>query len=399
MTRFNASAVATEIARAIRSVIGDCGVVPLHEPEFSGNEKSYMTECIETGWVSSVGAFVDRFETNLSELMGGGHVVACVNGTAALHLAFMALGIGPDDEILMPTLTFVATANAAAYTGAVPHFCDVESTRFGIDPDKLAIYLNDIAELVGTTDGRPIFRNRATGRRLRTLVVMHVFGHPVDMEGLTDVATRFGLDLIEDAAEALGSTYKGRAAGSIGRIGVLSFNGNKIITTGGGGAIYCNDVGLSARIRHLATTAKRPHRWAYEHDMTGFNYRLPNINAALGCAQLEQLSELLARKRRLAENYKRAFVSVNHAKFIVEPEDSLSNYWLNAIQLEVETGSTIRDAVLNQLHEQGLLCRPVWKLMHKLPMYCDCPAMDLSVAEALEMQIINIPSSAALAGI
>ena len=295
------------LVEAVRSVLPrGQDVFPLHEPEFSGHEWNYVKSCLDDGWVSSVGAFVDRFERELAERCGVKHAIATVNGTSALHGALVAAGVGEGDEVLMPTLTFIATANAVSYIGAVAHFVDCEPQRLGINVQKLARYIGDIA--VSDSEGvdRPVFRNRHTGRVLRAVVPMHVFGVPVDMDPLIKLAKQYGLCLVEDAAEALGSTYGGRPAGSFGSISALSFNGNKIIPTGGGGAILTSDDDLAARARHLCTTAKRPHPWSYEHDVIGFNYRLPNINAALGCAQLEQLDDKIERKAKLARAYARS---------------------------------------------------------------------------------------------
>ena len=370
----------------------------LHEPEFAGNEWEYVKSCIDDGWVSSVGAFVDRFEKDLAERVGVKHAVATVNGTAALHGALMAMSVGEGDEVLVPTLTFIATANAVQYTGAISHFVDCEPTRLGIDAQKLALYLEDIAIRDGDGDGGPVYRNKHTGRVLKAIIPMHVFGIPADMDPLNDIAKRYGMIVIEDAAESLGSSYKGRNAGALGHVGAISFNGNKIITTGGGGAIVTNDSDMAARVRHLCTTAKRPHKWDYEHDAVGYNYRMPNINAALGCAQLEQLDGMIARKKTLAEAYARAIDGVSGVEVICVPEDSVANYWLNAIVLHDGVTMEDRNRVLQDLTDAGLLCRPVWNLMHTLEIYSNHPRMDLSCAENMSMRVINIPSSARLAG-
>lgn len=363
----------------------------LHEPRFAGNEWRYVKECLDTGWVSSVGKFVDRFEAQLAEITGARHAIAVVNGTAALHVALKLVGVEPGDEVLAPALTFVATANAISYCGAVPHFVDSDLHTLGLDPAKLDDYLQTISEM------RPEgCINRRTGRRIKAVVPMHTFGHPVDLDPLADVCRRFQLDLIEDAAESLGSYYKGHHTGNWGRIAALSFNGNKIVTTGGGGALLTNDPELARLAKHVTTTAKVPHRWAFVHDQIGYNYRLPNLNAALGCAQLEQLPDFLERKRHLAERYGTAFADVPDVTFVREPAFGRSNYWLNAILL-AEDAADERDTVLEALNSEGWMSRPAWALMPSLPMYSECQAMDLSVASSLERRLINLPSSVQLA--
>jgi perosamine synthetase len=376
---------------AVRSVLGEASrTIALHEPEFSGREWDYVKECIDTGWVSSVGAFVDRFENDLRACTGAGHAVATSNGTAALHVCLLLAGVQPADEVLMPALTFIATANAVSYAGAVPHFVDSETRSLGIDAQALNTYLGDIVE---RREGASF--NRRTGARLRALVVMHVFGHPCDLDALADVAARWNLVLIEDAAESLGASYKGRHTGNFGRVSALSFNGNKVVTTGGGGAVLTNDATLGRRAKHLTTTARVPHRWSFLHDEVGYNYRLPNLNAALGCAQLEQLPSFVERKRALAERYAAAFESVAGIDFLREPAQTRSNYWLNAIVLAPEQANA-RDALLAALNDAGYMSRPLWTLMHHLPMYAACPRAPLPVAESLEARVVNLPSSARL---
>jgi perosamine synthetase len=362
----------------------------LHEPTFAGREWEYVKECLDTGWVSSVGKFVDRFEAQLAETSGVKRAVACVNGTAALHAALELVGVERDDEVLMPTLTFVATANAVAYCGAVPHLVDSEERTLGVDPVRLGEHLTETAEVTGAG-----CRNRKTGRRIRALVPVHVFGHPVDLDPLLEVAARFRVPMIEDATESLGSTYKGRPAGGFGRLGVLSFNGNKIITTGGGGAILTDDEALGRAAKHLTTTAKLPHAWDFVHDRVGYNYRLPNLNAALGCAQLEQLPGFVERKRALAERYRSALAGISGVRFFTEPSFARSNYWLNALVLDRAAASQ-RARLLEVTHAAGIGTRPAWTLMHRLPMFAACPRMDLSVAEDLEARLVNLPSTATL---
>jgi len=364
--------------------------IALHEPLFTGNEWDYVKKCLDSGWVSSVGKHVSLFEKQIAEYTGIKHVIAVVNGTAALHTCLQLAGVKAGDEVIMPALTFVATTNAVSYCGAVPHFADSEEKTLGLDPRKLGDYLKDITEL--RTEG---CFNKKSGRRLKAVVPMHTFGHPVDMDPLSDICRKFGLALVEDAAESLGSLYKGYHTGSWGRLSVLSFNGNKIITTGGGGAILTNDSSLAVLARHLTTQAKLPHPWAFNHDMVGYNYRMPNINASLGCAQLEKLPEFIRQKRALALRYQEAFAGIEGVQIFKEADFAHSNYWLNVLLLNEEYSGE-RDKLLELTNRQGIMTRPLWTLMHKLIIYKDCPRMDLSCAESLEKRLINIPSSAFL---
>ena len=374
------------VVSALRNVLPD-GLAALHEPHFSGNEWVYVKECLDTGWVSSVGKFVDRFEHDLAEATGARHAVAVVNGTAALHICLQLAGVEPGDEVLMPALTFVATANAVSHCGAVPNFVDVDEATLGMAASELRDHLNNIADL---RDGACF--NRQTGRRIRALLPMHTFGHPSDLDALADVAARFCLELIEDAAESLGSYYKGRHTGNVGRLSALSFNGNKIITTGGGGAILTNDADLAKLAKHITTTAKLPHRWLFEHDMVAYNYRLPNINAALGCAQLEQLPGFLESKRQLFQRYRAAFSGIAGAHIVEEPAGCRSNYWLQTLLLD-ESAAGLRDDILAATNDAGLMTRPAWTPMHNLAPYANCPRAELPVTESLECRIINLPSS------
>jgi perosamine synthetase len=379
------------VLEALQSVLHpNNGFIPLHEPRFAGAEWKYVKECLDTGWVSSVGKFVDRFEEELAAYTGVKRAVAVVNGTAALHVCLQLAGVRTDDEVLIPALTFIATANAVSYCGAVPHFVDSDEVTLGVDPLKLAEYLDSIAE--HRNDG---CYNRLTGRRISALVPMHTFGHPVDLDSLQQVCQRYSIVLIEDAAESLGSFYKGRHTGQWGVFSALSFNGNKTITTGGGGAILTNDEDLGRLAKHITTTAKVPHRWEFNHDMVGYNYRMPNINAALGCAQLEQLPGFLTSKRNLAERYCRAFSGVSGIRFFSEPAGSRSNYWLNTLLLDEDCADQ-RDALLEATNNRGIMTRPAWTLMHRLAMFAGCQKMDLSVAQSLERRLINIPSSSVL---
>lgn len=374
------------IVEAVRSVVGH-GQVALHEPRFAGNEWVYLKECLDSTYVSSVGRFVDRFEADLAAYTGAKYAVAVVNGTAALHVALRLAGVGSGDEVLIPALTFVATANAVTYCGAIPHFVESEERTLGLDPQALREYLKDRTEI---RSGQCV--NRATGRVIRSMVPMHAFGHPVDIEGALSVARDFHMVVIEDAAESLGSTFQGRHTGTFGLMGTLSFNGNKTVTTGGGGAIILNDPTLAKRAKHLTTTAKVSHRWEHRHDEIGYNYRLPNINAALGCAQLEQLPDFLQAKRRLFERYRRAFVEVHEASIFAEPAGCRSNYWLQTLLLS-ESAAWQREVILTATNDAGLMTRPPWILMHRLTPYEACPRMELPVAEALERRVINLPSS------
>lgn len=364
----------------------------LHEPWFAGRERDYVLDCLDAGWISSVGTYVDRFEQEVAAACGAAHGVAVVNGTAALHTALLLVGVARDEEVIVPALTFVATANAVCHAGAVPHFVDSAADTLGLCPRRLADHLAATTER--RADGALV--NRATGRRIAAVVPVHVFGHPVDMDPLRALCDELGLPVIEDATEALGSTYKGRGCGSLSRIGVFSFNGNKILTTGGGGAIVTDDADLARRAKHLTTTAKKPHRWAFDHDEVAFNYRMPNLNAAVGCAQLEQLPRFVELKRTLAARYQEVLAGLPGVAVMREPAGSRSNYWLNAVLLDA-TAAGARDALLEASHAAGLMTRPVWSLMHRQPMFAKCPRADLSVAEDLERRIVNLPSSAFLA--
>lgn len=381
--------LAEQVVAAIRSVVG-VGPVVLHEPSFTGNEWLYLKECLDSTFVSSVGKFVDRFEVELAAFTGARHAVAVVNGTAALHIALKLAGVRADDEVLIPALTFVATANAVTYCGATPHFVDSEVRTLGVDAAKLRDYL------AGHTEQRAgQCVNRVTGRVIRALVPMHTFGHPADLDGLLAVAHDFNFALVEDAAESLGSYYHGQHTGTFGLMGTLSFNGNKTITTGGGGAILTNDPELARHAKHLTTTAKIPHAWEYRHDEIGYNYRMPNLNAALGCAQLEQLPTMLVMKRRLFQRYQSAFSPVADVRLVAEPEQCISNYWLQTLMLDADQANQ-RDAILKASNDAGYMARPAWILMCELTPFKHCPSMDLAGAQSLARRLINIPSSSVL---
>lgn len=361
--------------------------ISLHEPHFGGNEWLYVKECIDTGWVSSVGKFVDQFEEKLANFTDVKRAVAVVNGTAALQICLQLVGVKENDEVLIPALTFIATANAVTYCGAVPHFIDSEERTLGVNAAKLRSYLQDITEVKDKA-----CYNKITKRRIKAVVPMHTFGHPVDLDELIAVCEEFHLELVEDAAESLGSYYKGRHTGNWGKVSAVSFNGNKVITTGGGGAILTNDIEIGKLAKHLTTQAKLPHKWEFRHDMIGYNYRMPNINAALGCAQLEQLPDFLAKKRRLAERYQQIFANIEGIEFKTEPEFAQSNYWLNVILLAPQYREK-RDTLLSLTNEIGIMTRPVWNLLYTLPMYIDCPRMDCQIAENIASRLINLPSS------
>jgi len=372
----------------LASVIDSDQFVPLHNPVFEGNEEKYLVDCVRSNFVSSVGEYVTKFETALQDYTGMKHAVVCVNGTAALHVSLILLGVEVDDEVLMPAMTFIATANAVSYVGAIPHFVDVEEKSLGIDVDKLEVYLKEISEM---RDGACY--NKKSGRRIKAIVPMHTFGHPVDMDRLHTVAERFSIEVIEDAAESLGSYYKNRHTGKTSKLSAVSFNGNKIMTTGGGGAILTDDDDLAKRAKHITTTAKIPHKWEFNHDMVGFNYRMPALNAALGLAQIERLDIFLEKKRALALKYKEALKGMDELKFFEEPEYAKSNYWLNAIILK-RGYEYLRDEILAITNENGIMTRPIWTLLNKLEMFKECPKMNLDVSESLEKRVINIPSSA-----
>ena len=342
---------------------------------------------MDSTFVSSVGKFVDRFENDLVNLTGAKYAVAVVNGTAALHVALKLAGVYPDDEVLLPALTFVATANAVTYCNAVPHFVDSEEMTLGIDPSKLRRYLS-----VNTRQDSDNCVNKKSGRIIRALVPMHTFGHPSNLEELIKICEEFNLVMVEDAAEAIGSYYKNKHVGTFGLIGTLSFNGNKTITTGGGGAILTNDGAIAQKAKHLTTTAKLPHPWEYRHDQIGFNYRMPNINAALGCAQLEQLPKKLELKRDLFNRYQNEFEKMDGVSIFKEPNNCKSNYWLQTLILEQEE-STQQEVILNETNLAGLMTRPAWVLLNELAPFKHFPSMETETAKSLYTRIINIPSN------
>jgi aminotransferase in exopolysaccharide biosynthesis len=381
--------IENQVLAAIVSVVGSRNV-PLHEPSFDGNEWIYVKECLDSTFVSSVGKFVDRFESDLAHLTGAKNVISVVNGTAALHIALKLAGVISNDEVLVPALTFVATVNAVTYCNAIPHFVDSEVRTLGMDAYKLREYLSSQTEQHG---GKCI--NSATGRVIRAMVPMHTFGHPSDIEGLLSISKDFNITLVEDAAESLGSYYFGQHTGTFGVLGTLSFNGNKTVTTGGGGAILTNDDGLARHAKHITTTAKIPHAWEYVHDEIGYNYRMPNINAALGCAQLEQLTRKLESKRNLFIAYQKAISEITGITIVKEPENCKSNYWLQTLKLD-NFSMELRDKVLEKTNKAGYVTRPSWNLISSLKPFAHFPKMDLSTSKDLVAGLINIPSSSNL---
>lgn len=360
------------------------GFIPLHEPTFIGNEKKYINDCIDSTFVSSIGKYVDRFEEMVAGYTGAKKAVVCVNGTNALHLALMLVGVEQGDEVITQPLTFIATANAISYAKAHPVFIDVDLDTMGLSPLKMEEWLNENAEVRDSG-----CYNKNTKRRIRACVPMHTFGHPIHMDELVRLCEKFKIELVEDAAESIGSYYKGKHTGTFGKIGILSFNGNKTITTGGGGMLLFKDEKLGMHAKHLTTQAKVPHAWEFVHDDIGYNYRMPNINAALGCAQMESLPYFIEQKRKVAELYANFFENLG-VKFAVEPENTKSNYWLCAIILE---NKEERDAFLKFSNENGVMTRPIWRLMNKLPMFEDCQCGELSNSLWLEDRVVNITST------
>ncbi len=380
-----------DIVEFIRGRFGATGDerVMLHHPTFAGNEKKYLEECIDTTFVSSVGAFVDRFERDMERYTGAPKAVVCVSGTNALHMAMMLAGVERDDEVLTQALTFIATCNAISYIGAHPVFIDVDLDTMGLSPRAVERWLEENAEL---KNGE--CRNRQTGRRVKACVPMHTFGHPVHLDELMEVCRKWNIELVEDAAESIGSLYKGRHTGTFGKVGAISFNGNKTITAGGGGMLLFQDKELGEYAKHLTTQAKVPHRWAFIHDHIGYNYRMPNINAALGCAQLEQIDGFIDSKRATAEAYARYFVSEPHGiKFMKEPEDTRSNYWLNAILMPDRES---QQEFLEYTNDHGVMTRPVWELMNRLPMFEAAQNDGLANSRWLADRIVNLPSGVIL---
>lgn len=359
----------------------------LHVPIFEGNEKKYLMECIDTTLVSSVGPFVQKFEKLLESFTGAKHAICVVNGTSALHLSLVISGVESNQEVLIPALTFVATANAVSYCGAVPNFVDSCMDTLGMCPEKLEEYLRKSTRLKNNQ-----CINIDTNRIIKAVVPMHTYGHPVEIQKIVEIAERYKLTVIEDAAESLGSFKNEKHTGTFGEIGILSFNGNKIITTGGGGAILTNNSILAQKAMHLSTTAKVKHNWEFNHDEIGFNYRLPNINAAIGCAQMEEIWTKLEYKRNIFRHYKTLFSNISEFKLIEEPLHSRSNYWLQTVLLS-EDKAYLRDQILNELNSAGIAARPTWNLVSTLLPYTKTPRMELKNSENLAKRIINLPSN------
>ncbi len=373
------------IVKFIRQLYNTDGYIPLHEPRFIGNEKKYLNECIDSTYVSYLGEFVVRFEDMVKEYTGAKHAVATANGTLALHAALILAGVKPGEEVLTQALTFVATANAISHCGARPVFIDSEKETLGMSPEILEEFLGK--ETVMKSDG--FCYNRITDKRITACIPMHVFGHPVTIDRILGICKSHNITLVEDSAESLGSFFRNRHTGTFGKFGVLSFNGNKIITTGGGGMILTDDDDLAKQAKHITATAKVPHKWEFIHDEIGYNYRMPNVNAAVGCAQMENLPLFIKNKRETARKYENFFKEID-VDFFTENDGCLSNYWLNAIILNDRTQ---RDEFLEYCNDNGVMSRPVWTLMNKLPMYNDCQTTSLENAQWLEDRLVNIPSS------
>ncbi|KWW31917.1 MAG: putative aminotransferase [bacterium P3] len=377
-----------KVINFIKDLYGNQEFTPLAVPVFPGNEKKYLNECIDTTFVSSVGKFVDRFEEDMARYTGAKKAVVCVSGTNALHMAMMLVGVERDDEVLTQALTFIATCNAISYIGAHPVFIDVDRSTMGLSPDALKTWLAQNAEI---RNGQCY--NKNTGRRVKACVPMHTFGHPVRIDEIAAICNEYHIELVEDAAESIGSKYKNIHTGLFGKVGALSFNGNKTITTGGGGMLLFMDEELGAMAKHLTTQAKVPHRWEFRHDHIGYNYRMPNINAALGCAQLEHLDEFIENKRQTASAYAEFFKSVDDIDFFTEPENSFSNYWLNVVILKDRNA---QQQFLQETNDNGVMTRPIWELMNRLPMFEKCEHDSLANTVWFADRVVNIPSSVRL---
>lgn len=375
----------TELIKLVREIYSTDEFIPLHAPIFSGNEQKYVTETITSTFVSSVGKFVDEFEKNIQQVTGTVRAVATVNGTSALHSALYLAGVQAGDLVITQALTFVATCNALYHMGAKPIFIDIERNSFGLCPVATEQWLSDNAVL----DDKGQCRHKQSQAAIKAIMPMHTFGHPAQLDELLEVCRNWNLTLIEDAAESLGSYYKGKHTGTLGRFGALSFNGNKVITTGGGGMLLCQSKEDGDRAKHVTTTAKVPHPYEFYHNEPGFNYRMPNLNAALGCAQIEQLEAKLASKRKIAEQYAEFFKDSDY-RFVEEPDYAQSNYWLNAV---VCPNSEARDSLLKTTNDAGVMTRPVWQLMHRLPMFSNALCGDLTNSEWAEARLVNLPSS------
>ena len=372
----------------IKEVYGNKEFTPLAVPVFAGNEKKYLEECIDTTFVSSVGQFVDRFVKDMATYTGCKRAVVCVSGTNALHMSLMLAGVERDDDVLTQALTFIATCNALSYIGAHPVFIDVDKTTMGLSPDAIKEWLVKNAEI---RNGQCY--NKNTGRRVKACVPMHTFGHPVRIEEIAQICEEYHIELVEDAAESIGSLYKDKHTGTFGKVGAISFNGNKTITTGGGGMMLFNDEELGAFAKHLTTQAKIPHRWEFRHDHIGYNYRMPNINAALGCAQLENLDKFVESKRQVAAEYAEFFKNIDDIDFFTEPENCYSNYWLNVVILKDKEAQL---EFLQQTNDNGVMTRPIWELMNRLSMFENCENDGLKNTIWFADRVVNIPSSVRL---
>ena len=377
----------TKLVGFIRELYETENFIPLHEPRFVGREKEFLLECIDSTFVSSVGKFVDQFEQRLAEYTGAKYAVATVSGTSALHMALLLADVERDTEVITQSLSFIATCNAINYCGAVPVFVDVDKNTLGLSPKSLSDFLEAYGKLI---DGQCF--NKKTNKRLSACVPMHTFGHPCEIDEIKVICDQWCIPLVEDAAESLGSFYKDRHTGTTGLLSAISFNGNKIVTAGGGGAIITNDESLAKKAKHLTTTAKVPHKWEFNHDMIGYNYRMPNVNAALLCAQLEQLDVFVKNKRETAKKYQ-SFCTKNKLDFIAEPAHTRSNYWLNALLLADKKEQI---AFLEFANAQGVMSRPVWTLLNELPMFTNCFAMPLENSKWLADRLVNVPSSVRL---
>jgi len=397
----------------IRSLYPNREIVSLHEPYFGGNEKKYVLDCIESTFVSSVGEYVDRFEEMIRDFTGAKYAVATVNGTSALHIALKLAGVQEGDLVITQPLTFIATCNAIAYCGAEPIFVDIDPKTLGMSPVSLelwlsantiiqddACYLKEVQEStnlhelsqikeLSNSNSSKFVKIRGL-KKIAACVPMHTFGHPCKIDQIIEICNRYHIPVVEDAAESIGSYYKGKHTGTFGKLGILSFNGNKTITTGGGGMILTNDDQLGPLAKHITTTAKKPHPWKFEHDMIGYNYRLPNLNAALGCAQMEMLPEILKNKRETAQIYRDYFKTIADIEFITEPQECISNYWLNAILLKNEEE---RNIFLEQTNSQKVICRPAWILMNKLQMFSQSLKANIPMSVNIESRLVNLPSS------
>ena len=388
----------------IKDLYNNQEFVPLAVPKFIGNEKKYLNECIDTTFVSSVGKFVDRFENDMAAYTGAKRAVVCVSGTNALHMSLMLVGVKRDDEVLTQALTFIATCNALSYIGAHPVFIDVDRSTMGLSPDAMKVWLQKNAEVRKNTRMNELDKshdfafnedelacyNKNTGRRIKACVPMHTFGHPVRIEEIAALCKEWHIELVEDAAESIGSKYKGQHTGTFGKVGAISFNGNKTITTGGGGMMLFNDEEMGAYAKHITTQAKIPHRWEFRHDHIGYNYRMPNINAALGCAQLENLDAYVADKRATAAAYAEYFKNVDGIEFFTEPENGFSNYWLNVVILPDHDKQL---EFLQETNDNGVMTRPIWELMNRLPMFENCENDGMENTIFFADRVVNIPSS------